>query len=1136
MLARVRSNKQGIVDYLVNGNKSGRELSRDELDERVCIDGDLNITEEIINQLNIEGREDNYLHITLSFGERDISEGKITEAYYEYKSLLMSAYDINEYNTYAEIHFPKVKSYTDKNTGEVIERFPHVHMVLPKRNLATGKSLQPFGKYKDNIEYHDSIQESVNRKFDLESPYDNQRKYRIVSDDSDFISRYKGDNFLGANKEFKEKLFNTINDKNIRSIEEFEYELSKYGVVSKGRAGSVNEYYQVKLEGSTKNIRLKNSCFGEDYIVHRQLLREKPTDRKIEKDLEHWIDIRSREMKYIHPSSPKSRAAYYALSDEEKTDKLQVLNEQHTQKYKLGDLETRSKRRYREAMQTTLKEFSSLERGLTNQKLTKSVRKETTNEHITQPRRSTRRYQRGSDRATHQIPTTTRNVVPSLSTCDVDGAIGRRQGETTSLLQNHQHHNLGGRSGHRNPQLRRPVHGRRRRLAQGLSEGLKQGLVGVTASAQRQFEKPKSLVEQYQISEHKNSTYELSYFRRIRRELEPERLLDKLAETHGLVKENYTIERAVDGSPRIRSQTRAFNVSDFCTKHMHMQWSESKGLLDGLFQDQITDNAEQYAVNSIAFASSYTTDSFITKKKLSRITESLQLFKHLQNKEQFEDRNMSLSEMEAKYRTAQAPETENTISKDELSLKNITDSFTRQQLLAQQLTVKLSDIVATKDLKDQFVDFSDKHTGIKLFRDNGTRIIMSSRKPDVNHVAAAMVLASEKFGTVKISGTKEFKQQVIDVAVAKDLSVVFKDKRMQEQFIKAKEEAKQNASLASASERFDKKDSLPKGLEQHQDAKQEKPSEFTQTALVIKSALQSSEQIKNDFSRLDTNNLEQVQKVASKHVSVLDSTHGTVGQKYIEDAIVSCSENSGTYKKAISDLVSKAKTKQDNAGNPQKSMDDAVVTLVSHGAARYLHNKDNDMSYFVELSNGETKWGVGLKDAITSSKVKIGDAVKVERTGSVPVTVDGIVTDEQGKKVGREKMGVQRAEWKVTVLGAKIEPEQIEHGEQPVKTPDVKAEKQSADLYKVEYQRDKGALKLSVTINGESPSSVSVGVLSKIQAADKFLKKYTIAQIESGELNQRQAEGIQPVSKTYDPLGNTVKVSEEQSSNNKLSQ
>ena len=188
MLARVNSGKDGVIDYLVNGMKSGRELSRDELDERVAIDGNLSITDELIKSMVADEKQDNYLHITLSFAERDITEDKIIAAYDDYKELVMSAYDVDEYNVYSEIHFPKVKSYVDKKTGESVERFPHVHMVIPKKNLLTDKNLNPFGLYKNNIDYHDSIQEKVNRTHDLESPYDNQRKYRIISDDADFIS------------------------------------------------------------------------------------------------------------------------------------------------------------------------------------------------------------------------------------------------------------------------------------------------------------------------------------------------------------------------------------------------------------------------------------------------------------------------------------------------------------------------------------------------------------------------------------------------------------------------------------------------------------------------------------------------------------------------------------------------------------------------------------------------------------------------------------------------------------------------------------------------------------------------------------------------------------------------------------
>ncbi len=247
------SGKTGIVEYLVDGIKSGRELSRDELDLRVCIDGNLNLTEQIINQYNETRDSDAYLHITLSFGERDITREQIVNAYNDYKSHLMTAYDNSEYNAYAEIHYPKIKSYVDKKTGEAVERFPHVHMVIPKANLMTNNVLSPFGRYKDNIDYHDAIHESVNRKFKLESPYDNQRKYKLFTDESEFISRYKGDTFKGAHRELRETIFNTIAEKNIHTMADFERELSAFGEVNKGKLGSDSEYFKVKPQ-VTQNI------------------------------------------------------------------------------------------------------------------------------------------------------------------------------------------------------------------------------------------------------------------------------------------------------------------------------------------------------------------------------------------------------------------------------------------------------------------------------------------------------------------------------------------------------------------------------------------------------------------------------------------------------------------------------------------------------------------------------------------------------------------------------------------------------------------------------------------------------------------------------------------------------------------
>ena len=76
-------------------------------------------------------------------------------------------------------------------------------------------------------------------------------------------------------------------------------------------------------------------------------------------------------------------------------------------------------------------------------------------------------------------------------------------------------------------------------------------------------------------------------------------------------------------------------------------------------------------------------------------------------------------------------------------------------------------------------------------------IVMHNKQADINHTAAALTLAAEKFGVVKINGTKEFKQQVIDVAVSKDLNIVFADKKVEAEFVRRKEELKRDSTVAA---------------------------------------------------------------------------------------------------------------------------------------------------------------------------------------------------------------------------------------------------------------------------------------------------------------------------------------------------
>lgn len=92
---------------------------------------------------------------------------------------------------YAEAHLPKIRHIQDNSTGELVERKPHIHIVIPKVNLITEKFLNPVGDVTKGhtIEQLDAIQEFINNKYNLDSPKDYPRK---DADYGKIISRVKG--------------------------------------------------------------------------------------------------------------------------------------------------------------------------------------------------------------------------------------------------------------------------------------------------------------------------------------------------------------------------------------------------------------------------------------------------------------------------------------------------------------------------------------------------------------------------------------------------------------------------------------------------------------------------------------------------------------------------------------------------------------------------------------------------------------------------------------------------------------------------------------------------------------------------------------------------------------------------------
>lgn len=1170
MLARVSSGKTGIVEYLVDGIKSGRELSRDELDLRVCIDGNLELTEEIINQYNETKDSDAYLHITLSFGERDIERDVILKAYNDYKSYLMNAYSSDEYNVYAEIHYPKVKSYIDKNTGESVERFPHVHMVIPKTNLMTNNVLSPFGRYKDNIDYHDAIQESVNRKFNLESPYDNQRKYRLFSDESEFISRYKGDVFKGSHRELREQIFDSIEKHDIRTMADFERELSKFGEVGKGKLGSDSEYLKVKPKGHPKFIRLKESCFKPDYIERRELLRPKPSDATIRSRLSEWTRTRSHEMKHVHSASPSFRKQYYAATPEQQQELLHARREQYHRKHHLR-ARGRTTSRELSAERVGLNRFADLPNGLPSVP------------------------QRGLARANRQRPEV-----------------------SESVLSRDEHHHLESSRTRGNHELRRAVARRRgsdgrERSADGYRSGieLRAGLrtgYGLSASRLTQGkqndlqtglssvpfdvfgdnvtdvrDKPLSLAENLLSAhrEQKTSQRELEHFRVVRAKLDPERLLTHFEQSHGLVREHYDVFRVKGGSGRIKIGARAFNVSDFCTQHMHMPWEEAKPLLSSLYGAQEQAKQGQRIVNAISFDSWHVTQR--THHATSWLDDTLRLFNQLIREEQHGDPNMALADLK-KWRTQ--TDDENAIRNDDVDVKSLHDNFKRQQLLADQLTLSMSDLVATKDLKNKLVTFKDGKTGNELFRDVGTHILMSSRNPEPDHVAAAMALAAKKFGTVRITGTKEFKQQVIDVAVAKDLNIVFADKSMQTLFVECREAFKQGQApeqqTATSSQQQTENNTIHR--------QERSVHDVSRVAQEIRIGLKVADRIERDLKLLDVTDAP-LDAMVERHKEWLNDSVNTAGYKYVRELVELGMANHDGYRQLMSETLEQAdKQMTQQAEAPQSSQEaerEQDVTLMVHGKAPYLYDDANKDSYFVELSNGETLWGVGLEEAVKESGVRIGDVVDVTRVGKESVTVMADVKDEQGNVIKTEPLETERVKWHIEVhapaqeqtsnqadareysLGYLVNEakslfdksaalDEFKHGDEIAILFDKarwlvnevaqrtehnpfeqathpwlveRFEKDHQELTNKQWDneanielrfeyRDQGVVP---TFNGKDAQEVPDMLLNRIREQDAFLQQYSMEELTQGALMQKATSAV-PVEQSFSRTGELVQV------------
>ncbi|MBM2886512.1 hypothetical protein JFK97_19155 [Chromobacterium phragmitis] len=553
MLVKLGGGKAGFKAYLETGQKSGREYSRDQLDKRIFLnDANLSHFETICESINGDGGK--YYHLTFGFKEDYVSEDVMRAVVELFQNEVMRpVLRGDEYYLYAEAHIPKIKSYIDKKTGQVVQRLPHIHIGIPQVNLLTGKQLTLFAKPEMIVPYIDAFKEKANNLFGFASPLEHRRIH--IEDGSDILSRYKGDYFEGQRRELKEEILASMVEDNVETVEAFRDLLGEFGTVRVRNEGKKSEYFAVHPEGYKNGVNLKEFVFSKEFIekptAEKIKLIEKEIEDKyleagearrnpeyIEQKLQEWREVRGPMMNYYRDFNQTERKLWKLMDTEQRKA---FLADKAADFYAKADA----------AISTTggvldtaeLPEFNP-EKVVTHER----------NQHDIRPNVA------GIGR---EPPPRARGRLRNLSELDVV----RIESGGEMLLPSDVSQQLEHQRAERNPAVRRPVTGERRLEKPVCAVGqIKAELVERRADPAR--------------------TAERSEFDTIKSELMATTLLNYVSHTHGVNPDKYQITQDEQGRDRIQCGTRSLTVNDFLTKELALPWVEAKAILREAFSLQ----------------------------------------------------------------------------------------------------------------------------------------------------------------------------------------------------------------------------------------------------------------------------------------------------------------------------------------------------------------------------------------------------------------------------------------------------------------------------------------------------------------------------------------------------------------------
>ena len=271
MFVKYSKGTTGVVEYLKLGVSKDRDFSRDEMDIRQVLHGNIEELDIILKKYNKPNTiGDNYKHFVITFENDNTLDQDIFNITNEFKEFAKYGYKEDELYFYAEAHIPKLKGYPFMS-GEYNHRKPHVHVIIPVFNLYTGNKGYNFniGTFKYR-KYLDLFTKSMNYKYNLNSPFEPENR-KLFKGNSSQILRKTGREYSNKNLEIKEKILELIVNKSITNNKELMKIIKLYiPNINSIKFGDINENILIlnfnNSVDHSKVIALRDYAFSQEFI------------------------------------------------------------------------------------------------------------------------------------------------------------------------------------------------------------------------------------------------------------------------------------------------------------------------------------------------------------------------------------------------------------------------------------------------------------------------------------------------------------------------------------------------------------------------------------------------------------------------------------------------------------------------------------------------------------------------------------------------------------------------------------------------------------------------------------------------------------------------------------------------------